>query len=147
MINTLMWCVILCFFVVVEASGPAILTIWFMPGCLAAILLSLMGFSPGWQIASFLVGTVITICFFKQISACLARKPQDQPAAMVGRKFRLLADTNEDLESCVEKDGVTWRVCCLCQMKQGQEGIVTRVCGNRLVIQPAPSATDLQRRP
>lgn len=66
----MVWTALIIIFLVIEGIAPGLTSIWFAAGAVAGLVLSLLDAALGWQIAAFVVVSVITLI----ITRPLARK-------------------------------------------------------------------------
>lgn len=61
--EAIVWVVLIIIFAAVEMVTVGLTSIWFAGGALAALIFAVLGIGLGWQIAIFVVVSLILICF------------------------------------------------------------------------------------
>lgn len=61
--EAIVWIVLIIIFAAVEMVTVGLTSIWFAGGALAALIFAVLGIGLGWQIAIFVVVSLILICF------------------------------------------------------------------------------------
>ena len=106
------WLVVFILSIVVEAATAGLASIWFAGGAFVAFLLALFGVSPLWQVAAFVVISLLLLAFTRP----LARKYINRRAektnvldSIIGRKAVVTEEINNILATGkVTVDGMPW---------------------------------------
>ena len=140
------WLAVAVIAAVVEAAVPALVSIWFVPGSILALVASLLG-GPLWlQMALFVGATVLAIVFTRP----LARRLQKNAPASTNadRVLGATAVVTEEVNNLLGQGRVTvmgnsWAARTLSPegaLSPGQEVTVVRIEGVKLIVTPAGKA-------
>lgn len=140
----ILWLSITVLAALVEAAVPALVSIWFVPGGLAALIASLAG-GPVWlQVALFAAGVVLAMFFTRP----LARRLQKSAPASTNadRVLGSVAVVTEDISNIpgtgrVKALGNSWAARSLDPdgvIPAGERVVVQRIEGVKLMVSRAP---------
>lgn len=79
------WLAIVVLILVVEASTMSLVSVWFLPGALTALVLAAFRVPLPWQIVCFVVLSLVTLIFGKKIFRPFARKEKTNVDALIGQ--------------------------------------------------------------
>lgn len=135
---TWVWLIILLATLALEIMTVDLVSIWFSVGALFALILSVFGIHVGFQVAAFIV---VSIVLLATVGRWSRRMVKDRVIAtnvdsLVGQPIVILKDAN-DLEYGEGKiRGVIWRVICERgqTVKAGDIATVLRIDGNKLFV-------------
>lgn len=109
----LIWLVLLILLLIVEIITVGLTSIWAAGGALAALILSLIPVSVGWQIAAFLVVTSLLLIFTRPIAlkALNAKREKTNYKSLIGKTIRITqrVDNLSETGSAV-LNGTDWTV-------------------------------------
>ncbi len=109
-LDSIIWAVATIVFVIFEAVTAGLVTIWFALGALATTILSIYVDDPMWQIACFLIVSIISLGFTKTIKRKFLEK--DLVKTNVSTVVDSLGIVTEDITSMkkgrVTVDGKDW---------------------------------------
>lgn len=131
---------------VVEAAVPALVSIWFVPGSVLALIASLLG-GPLWlQMTLFVGATVLAIVFTRPLAR---RLQKNSPASTnADRVLGATAMVTEEINNLLGQGRVTvlgnsWAARTQSPegvLSPGQEVTVVRIEGVKLIVTPAGKA-------
>ena len=145
MIEEWMWVIWLCIFVlalVIEASGPEIVSIWFAGGALVSLIISFIEGVPWWieSIVFAVVSAALLIFVRPMLSKLIKRDVVSSNAdTMTGKKGTITEDITELKSGEVTVDGVIWTAISTKESDTIVKGTVVKVLsidGNKLVVTP-----------
>lgn len=137
------WLAVAVIAAVVEAAVPALVSIWFVPGSLLALVASLLG-GPLWlQMALFVGATVLAIAFTRPLARRLQKNGPTSTNA--DRVLGATAVVTEEVNNLLGQGRVTvmgnsWAARTLSpegSLSPGQEVTVVRIEGVKLIVAPA----------
>lgn len=137
------WLAVAVIAAVVEAAVPALVSIWFVPGSLLALVASLLG-GPLWlQMALFVGATVLAIVFTRPLARRLQKNGPTSTNA--DRVLGATAVVTEEVNNLLGQGRVTvmgnsWAARTLSpegSLSPGQEVTVVRIEGVKLIVAPA----------
>ena len=79
------WLGVIVFSIVVEASTMGLVAVWFLPGALVSLVLSLFDVGLPWQIAVFVLLAVVMLFFGKKIFRPFGKKEKTNTEALIGQ--------------------------------------------------------------
>ena len=82
---TWIWLGILVLSILVEATTMGLVAVWFMPGALIALVLSLFDVGLPWQIAVFVVLAVVLLIFGRRLFRPFNKKVKTNAEALIGQ--------------------------------------------------------------
>jgi len=126
---------------IIEASDPQLISIWFAGGALIAFILSLFPSVGIWtQVIVFTLSSgillILSFIFFRK-SFLNSKKISTNVDALVDEEVILLTDANKDNLGEVDYRDVRWKVTPkdpADQFKKGETVVIDSIRGNRLVI-------------
>ncbi|MCQ2432797.1 MAG: NfeD family protein [Clostridia bacterium] len=140
------WCIFFVLCIVTEAATMSLVAVWFMPGALIAMVLSLLS-APVWlQVLVFLVLSALLLLFTRRLSArLLGHKTAATNADRVIGKEGIVTETINDIEAAgqVKVLGQIWSARCddpLVTVPVGTALFIKRTEGVRLIVSPVPSS-------
>lgn len=82
---TWVWLGILVLSILVEATTMGLVAVWFMPGALISLVLSLFDVGKPWQIAVFVVLAVVLLLFGRRLFRPFNKKVKTNTEALIGQ--------------------------------------------------------------
>ncbi len=82
---TWVWLGILVLSILVEATTMGLVAVWFMPGALISLVLSLFDVGKPWQIAAFVVLAVVLLLFGRKLFRPFNKKEKTNTEALIGQ--------------------------------------------------------------
>lgn len=79
------WLGVIVLSIVVEASTMGLVAVWFLPGALVSLVLSLFDIGLPWQIAVFVLLAVVMLFFGKKIFRPFGKKEKTNAEALIGQ--------------------------------------------------------------
>lgn len=140
------WLAVAVIAAVVEAAVPALVSIWFVPGSILALVASLLG-GPLWlQMVLFVGATVLAIVFTRPLARRLQKNGPTSTNA--DRVLGATAVVTEEVNNLLGQGRVTvmgnsWAARSLSPegaLSPGQEVTVVRIEGVKLIVAPAGNA-------
>lgn len=135
------WLVIFVVAIIIEATEPQLISIWFAGGAFVAFILSLIPGIHIWvQIVTFILTTALLLTFsfmFFRKSFLNSRKISTNSDALVDEEVILLSEASREVLGEVIYGDVIWKVTpkeATEKFKKGDTAIVDSIRGNRLVI-------------
>ena len=135
------WAVVMAFTLLLEFFTVDFFASCFSLAGLVALILAACGVNIYWQVSVFFIVAIIALVGARPVLKRLIKKPTvatnvDQ---YFGKKARLLYDVM-DGESSIKLNDVIWKVACDTALKQGDEVVIERVEGNRMIVKSAQPA-------
>lgn len=137
MIDIIIWLVIAVLVIVIDLVTSSFIFMWFAIGALVAIILSMLGFSIGLQIISFLVVGIITVCIGypwakKKFKVSINHVPTMEQE-YIGME---MTATNDIIEKGkIKVSGIYWTAYNKGKViKAGDKFIITGIEGNKLTV-------------
>lgn len=134
------WLLMVAVFVAVELATTALVSIWFVVGSVAALLVSLITglWWPQWL--AFALVSVISQQLAKPLVARLRAKrvPAMNVDRNVGRVATVLTPVSPGRQGRARLDGVDWNALCASPLAVGESCLVLQVEGTALVVAPMP---------
>jgi membrane protein implicated in regulation of membrane protease activity len=81
----LIWLGVLVLSILVEATTMGLVAVWFMPGALISLVLSLFDVGLPWQIAVFVVLAVVLLLFGRKLFRPFNKKVKTNTEALIGQ--------------------------------------------------------------
>ena len=131
---------------IVEAAVPALVSIWFVPGGLAALIASLAGASVGWQIGLFLAVSALALVITRPLADRFQKKerPSTNADMALGRTALVTEEINNLLASGrVTVMGNSWAARSVEEgtvIPQGETVKVERIEGVKLMVRRSNGA-------
>lgn len=141
----LIWLILTMVFAVAEAATVGLVSVWFMGGSLAAMLVSLLGGSLLGQTAAFLLISVgLLACLRPFVRRFVTPKKTATNADLALGREAYLTETVDNLRGtgALKLDGKEWTVRSLdgSVLPQGTLVKVVRLEGVKLLVEPAQAA-------
>lgn len=134
------WLLMVAVFVAVELATTALVSIWFVVGSVAALLVGLITrlWWPQWL--AFALVSVISQQLAKPLVARLRAKraPAMNVERNVGRVATVLTPIGPGRQGRARLDGVDWNALCSSPLAVGESCLVLQVEGTALVVAPMP---------
>lgn len=106
---TYVWLGLTIIFAIAEAATTAMVSIWFVIGALAAMLVSIVFDSMAIQVIVFIVVSAVTLIYSRPILAKKMLKTTPTNADMIiGKRALVVQDIGRDTPGRVSIDGLTW---------------------------------------
>ncbi len=106
------WIIVLIVCIVIEAATTALVTIWFIPASLIALIFEALNLSLGWQIISFVVSGLILLLTTKPLFEKLlksAPKELTNVDALIGKRAIVVEEIDNIGENgAVKIEGKIW---------------------------------------
>lgn len=110
---TLTWLGLLIVLLIIEIITVGLTCVWAAGGALAAMLLSLLHISVGWQIMAFLLVTAVLLCFTRPFAVKIINSKREKTnyEGVIGKTIRIVepVDNMEETGMAVV-DGKEWTV-------------------------------------
>ena len=89
---TLVWLVLVIFFLIIEIITVGLTSIWAAGGALIALILSLLHIPAGWQIAAFLFVTAILLYFTRPFAMKIINSKREKTnyEGIIGKTIRIV---------------------------------------------------------
>ena len=131
------WAAVMAFTLLLEFFTVDFFACCFSLAALVALILAACTLNVYWQVSVFFIVAIIALIGARPFLKRLVKKPTvatnvDQ---YFGKKARLLYDVM-DGESSIKLNDVIWKVTCETALKQGNEVVIERVEGNRMMVKP-----------
>lgn len=135
------WLLMVAVFVVLELATTALVSIWFVAGAVAALLLSLI--SPLWW-PQWLAFALVSLIAQQLARPLVARMRAKRAPAMnvdrnVGRVATVLTPIGPGVQGRARLDGVDWNALCAAPLEPGDRCLVLQIEGTALVVAPMPA--------
>lgn len=141
---SIVWLCLVVLFVIVEAVTTALISIWFVIGAIAALIVSLI--TPSWvaQLVVFTLVSALALALTKPlVTRMRARRAVPTNADLnIGRTGCVIAAIAPGRPGRVRLDGVDWSAVCDAPLSEGQACTVLALEGATLTVAPltAPQA-------
>lgn len=130
-----LWLGVIAASLLVEFITTEFVSIWFVPGSVAGIVLALFDVSIVWQILAVTVCSLIFLIAFRPLALKLLKKDiKTNSDALVGKKTRLLTDITLDDNGSVKIGDVVWTAACATPIKAGAFVEIVKISGNKLIV-------------
>ena len=90
----LFWLLVVVAILLIEGCTMALVSVWFLPGALLAMILALLRVPLPWQIVSFVVLSVATLCFGKKFFRPFGRREKTNVEALIGKTAVVTEEIN-----------------------------------------------------
>ena len=80
------WLGVILLAIIVELSTMGLVSIWFLPGALTALVLALLDVDLIWQIAAFVVLSVLTLTVGRRLFRPFNKKTKTNADALIGQR-------------------------------------------------------------
>ncbi len=145
------WLGALILLVLIELGTAGLTTIWFAFGALVSLILSMIGLEIGWQVAAFLVVSVLLLVFTRPLAMKLLKKGtlKTNVEGLVGKTIRITENV-DNISATGEgmADGNVWTVRMAddrMTMKAGELARVVAISGVKLIVMPASAPVETQQ--
>ena len=131
------WAIVIAVALVVEFVTMQMVSVWVaLGGFVGLILEAIGGIGFEIQITAFFVVSLLAIFFLRRFAVRFLERNSESKKAetIIGKKIKLLEDTNEDLKSTAKLNGVVWTVIAEQPLKKGNEVVITETIGNKLKV-------------
>ena len=131
------WLAVVVLLLLTEAATMGLVSVWFLPGALVALVLSLCKVGLAWQIVAFVVLSVVTLAFGRKIFRPLAKKEKTNADALIG-KTALITERVDNVRSCgaVKVGGQIWTARAEIEneiLEVGEQVTVVQIQGVKLI--------------
>lgn len=135
----IVWLVLLVLFIIIEAAGPALVSIWFCGGALVALLLSLL--FPQMilvQILAFVVVSVLLLLALRPMARRLLdkRKVATNADANIGKVCQVVSEVQPGRFGRVKLESLEWTAKANMVLPVGTWCRVLAIEGAKLVVAP-----------
>ena len=136
----IVWLVLLVLMILVEAMGPALVSIWFAVGALAALIVSFIPGVAWWiEVIIFVVVSTITLLAVRPLSKRYFKRNvvKSNVDSLVGKRGILLKEVSPFDSGLCKINDVLWTAISGNEKETIQEGSVVEVvaiAGNKLII-------------
>ncbi len=141
------WLAAMVVFLIIEAATAGLATIWFALGALAALICALLGAQLWFQIAWFIVVSVLTLIFTRPIAKKYLNSRRS--ATNADRVLGMVCIVTEDVDNiagtgAVNAEGKTWtaRSRSGLPIKKGSYARALAIEGVKLIVEPVPAPPD-----
>ena len=131
------WAIVIAVALVVEFVTMQMVSVWVaLGGFVGLILEAIGGIGLEIQITAFFVVSLLAIFFLRRFAVRFLERNSESKKAetIIGKKIKLLEDTNEDFKSTAKLNGVVWTVIAEQPLKKGNEVVITETTGNKLKV-------------
>ena len=105
------WLAVILLAVVVEACTMGLVTVWFLPGALAALVLSFFEIDPVWQFVAFGGLSLLMLTVGRRIFRPFNKKTKTNTDALIGQTLVITEQvSNLDGTGAAKLDGKMWTV-------------------------------------
>ena len=134
---TLIWFILGCLLIISEIVFSTAVLLFLGLGTLAAALASWLGLSFEWQLAVFMVASVITfILFRKKLKNWLTKADRKVASNFVGETAQALTPLEPGLPGKALLNGVEWKALTNLPVKQGDYVWIKEQQGLTLIVEP-----------
>lgn len=104
------WIFLILLFSVIEMAGPALVSIWFVAGALAALLVTFLGASINIQIIVFLVVSFVCLIFARKFTVNYLNvgKVKTNVEDFIGKRAVVIKEISEFSYGEIKLKGVVW---------------------------------------
>lgn len=134
------WLAVIAISLVIEIITLDLVSVWFACGAVIPFILSAIGgIGVEWQILVFVIVTALLIIFVRKYAQKLLLKNMNTKTnvdSLVGKKYRLLEDTDFEHIGSVKVNDVVWTAVSSdgSLIKAGQLVEVEKIDGNKLIV-------------
>ena len=139
----IVWAAVFAFMLIIELATSGLATIWFCAGSLVALVLAICKVNVIWQVAAFVVVSVLLLVFTRPIIKKLRKGSRFSPTnsdRAVGRKTVVIEDIDAlSGTGSVKIDGIVWsaRSSDGHVIHAGTEVLITGIEGVKAVVEEA----------
>ena len=142
--TTMIWTIVAILAMLLEAVTFGLVSIWFLPGALVAIVLSELSVPPLWQIVSFLVISLVLLIFARRIFRRYNRVVPTNADALIGKEIVITEEVDNIRGIGAGKvSGQMWTVRTENEqeeLKAGDIAVVVGIAGNKLICKKNETA-------
>lgn len=143
----ILWVAAMVVFAVVEAATVSVVSVWFIGGAAAALVVQLLGGGWIWQIVAFLVASALLLACLRPFvkKYVTPRKIATNAEALVGKEAVITEEVNNLLGTgALKLEGKTWSVRSHTQqvLPQGCVVKIVKIEGVKLVAEPVYAAAE-----
>lgn len=134
------WLFLLVLMIIAElATLTALVTIWFIPPAMIALILAYFNVSVWIQIVVFLIVSIFNLAQTKKIVKFLERKPkfQSNSDSLINKEAILLTAITETSKGTLKINDVTWYVKTIddTELEEGTVVKIQAIKGNTLIVE------------
>lgn len=139
----IVWLVALVIFLIIEAIGTDLVTVWFAAGALVALIVSFIPEVPWWvEVIVFFVLSITCLLALRPLARKYLRGKivQSNADALIGRKGMLLEAIGPLQRGTVQLGDVKWTAVGLEDKDKIEAGTIVEIVaisGNKLLVRPA----------
>ncbi len=108
---SLFWTILTVALALIEAATPQLITIWFAGGSFAALIFSVCGLGFPWQLAAFIVVSVLLLIFTRPLVKKIKENPnmKTNTDALIG-ETAIVTEEIDNMHECgtVKLRGIMW---------------------------------------
>lgn len=130
--DIIIWLVALAVFLIIEIATLGLTTVWFAIGSLAALILAALNIHLGFQIAVFIVVSIVTLVFTRPIALKYlnAKTTKTNAESLVGK----LVPVSQDIENIESRgqvmvNGIEWSARSADDAVQIKKGTIVQIVG------------------
>ena len=136
----IVWACVIAISLLIEFFTYELVSIWFAPAALIALIMAPIGVVYWWQIISFVILSVVFVLAFRPILKRTLIKdiiPTNITDANMGKKIRLTEESTDGY-SAIEINGVTWtaKIEGGLDLKKGSLVQIYGSLGNKFLVKP-----------
>lgn len=130
------WTAVLAAALVLEAITQELVSIWFVPGALAALILAFFDASLYLQIPTAIVLSLICLIFLRRMTMKVLKK-ETMPTnkdSLIGKQVVLITSCHKNEPGTVKLNGVIWNAVSNDEITAGSEVEILEISGNKLKV-------------
>ena len=141
-----LWLALIVVFVVVEMNTSSLVSIWFVPGCIVALIAGFFTDSLLWQFFVFALVSAVSLLATRPLvrRSRTAKRPGTGAERNVGRIATVLTPLRPGTAGRVRLDGVDWFAASGQPLDPGAPCRVLQVRGTTLLVEPMPITPNVQ---
>lgn len=135
--TTILWGVLVILFLIIEASGPALVSLWFAFGALVALIFSYFFNNLFLEIAVFILVSALSIIFIRKLFT--SKESNNTSSSYFGRlidQVSIVDDIDHNGNFSLKVDGKIWTGKSDSQLFVGDKVRVIGLEGNKLILEP-----------
>ena len=130
-----LWLGVIAASLLIEFITTEFVSIWFVPGSVAGIVLALLDVSIVWQILAVTVVSSAFLIAFRPLAMKMLKKDvKTNTDALIGKKAKLIGDITEDNNGSVKFGDVVWTATSETPISAGAYVQVVSISGNKLIV-------------
>lgn len=130
-----LWLGVIAASLLIEFITTEFVSIWFVPGSVAGIVLALLDVSIVWQILAVTVVSFAFLIAFRPLAMKMLKKDiKTNTDALIGKKAKLIGDITEDNNGSVKFGDVVWTATSETPISAGAYVQVVSISGNKLIV-------------